>query len=371
MFIYWQFLAVSLGETVFNANPEEGGPAWDQAIAWSGLQNAAYNFVTMVSALFLVGFAAADRRQARARDRPRPGRGGADLAGPHPQPVPRAGPDDRPRHLLGQRGRRALPDGRQHGSGQAHRRLHGDPQHDDRGADADRDGHVRLDLQPPARRQGLQRDHARRRPDGHRGRGHAVGQPARRGRRVADRAARHARAASPSTTGSWSVRTARRPACTPWTGPRRWRRPPTPGWSSSPPTARATPARLRARPKGCTATSTASRRPAKALEKSVTGLTKERVRYIDQRLVRGDPAQALLDTVGAQPGEPHRRRQPWAGRERGAAAGIGPARRREERRCDVLIVQTSALDEERLFAEHPAEASAGDGARMSSSGPGT
>lgn len=57
MFIYWQFLAVSLGETVFNATPEEGGPAWNQAIAWSGLQNATYNFVCMVSALFLVGFA--------------------------------------------------------------------------------------------------------------------------------------------------------------------------------------------------------------------------------------------------------------------------------------------------------------------------
>src|SRR3954464_2117717 len=57
MFIYWQFLAVSLGETIFNATPEEGGPAWDAAIAWSGLQNAAYNFVTMISALFLVGAA--------------------------------------------------------------------------------------------------------------------------------------------------------------------------------------------------------------------------------------------------------------------------------------------------------------------------
>ncbi len=57
MFIYWQFLAVSLGETVFNARPETGGPGWDEAIGWSGLQNAAYNFVTMVSALFLVGFA--------------------------------------------------------------------------------------------------------------------------------------------------------------------------------------------------------------------------------------------------------------------------------------------------------------------------
>jgi maltose/moltooligosaccharide transporter len=57
MFIYWQFLAVSLGETVFNATPEEGGPNWDRAIAWSGLENATYNFVTMVSALFLVGLA--------------------------------------------------------------------------------------------------------------------------------------------------------------------------------------------------------------------------------------------------------------------------------------------------------------------------
>src|SRR5689334_11067005 len=54
MFIYWQFLAVSLGETIFGATPEQGGPAWEDAIAWSGLQNAAYNLVTAVSALFLV-----------------------------------------------------------------------------------------------------------------------------------------------------------------------------------------------------------------------------------------------------------------------------------------------------------------------------
>src|SRR5437764_13448240 len=57
MFIYWQFLAVSLGETVFHATPERGGPAWDEAIAWSGLENATYNAFTAVSALFLVGFA--------------------------------------------------------------------------------------------------------------------------------------------------------------------------------------------------------------------------------------------------------------------------------------------------------------------------
>src|SRR6059058_5085091 len=41
MFIYWQFLAVSLGETVFHATPQQGGPAWQNAIAWSGLQNGA------------------------------------------------------------------------------------------------------------------------------------------------------------------------------------------------------------------------------------------------------------------------------------------------------------------------------------------
>src|SRR3954469_21981225 len=56
MFIYWQFLAVSLGESIFNADPETGGEAWDQAISWSGLENAAYNFVTMIVALFLVGW---------------------------------------------------------------------------------------------------------------------------------------------------------------------------------------------------------------------------------------------------------------------------------------------------------------------------
>src|SRR3954471_10673113 len=56
MFIYWQFLAVSLGETVFGGTPEQGGKAWNDAVAWSGLMNGAYNFVTMISALFLVGF---------------------------------------------------------------------------------------------------------------------------------------------------------------------------------------------------------------------------------------------------------------------------------------------------------------------------
>jgi maltose/moltooligosaccharide transporter len=54
MFIYWQFVAVSVGESVFNTAPEQ--PGWDVAISWSGLMNATYNFFTMITALFLVGF---------------------------------------------------------------------------------------------------------------------------------------------------------------------------------------------------------------------------------------------------------------------------------------------------------------------------
>src|SRR6185312_185879 len=56
MFIYWQFVAVSLGESIFGADPETGGEAWDQAISWSGLENATYNLFTMIFALFLVGW---------------------------------------------------------------------------------------------------------------------------------------------------------------------------------------------------------------------------------------------------------------------------------------------------------------------------
>ena len=173
---------------------------------------------------------------------------------------------------------------------------------------------------------------ARRRPDGHRRRGDAVGEPARRGGRVADRPARRASAASPCTTGWWSVRTAPRPACTPWTGPRRWRRPPRPGWSSSRRTATTTPARLRAPPRECTATSTVSRLLAKPWRSRSPALTKERARYIEQRLVRGGPAQALLDTVGANPANLIVVGNRGLGAQRGTAAGIGARRRREERR---------------------------------------
>jgi maltose/moltooligosaccharide transporter len=52
MFIYWQFVSVSVGESVFNAAP--GEPGYDEAAGWVGLMNGTYNFVTMVSALFLL-----------------------------------------------------------------------------------------------------------------------------------------------------------------------------------------------------------------------------------------------------------------------------------------------------------------------------
>ena len=99
----------------------------------------------------------------------------------------------------------------------------------------------------------------------------------------------------------------------------------------------------------------------RALEKSVTGLTQERVRFVDQRLVEGDPAQALLDTVGANPAN----LIVVGNRGLGATEGelLGSVARNVVRKasCDVLVVQTSALDEERLFRADPAAATA-DGA---------
>jgi maltose/moltooligosaccharide transporter len=108
----------------------------------------------------------------------------------------------------------------------------------------------------------------------------------------------------------------------------------------------------------------------RALEKSVTGLTKERVRYVEQRLVRGDPAQALLDTVGANPANLIVVGNRGLGASKGQLLGSVPAGVVRNATCDVLVVQTSALDEDRLFAkEPPGAASDGDG-RLTGAGPG-
>jgi maltose/moltooligosaccharide transporter len=52
MFIYWQFVSVSVAESVWNTTPDT--PEYEQAAGWAGLMNGTYNFFTMVSALFLL-----------------------------------------------------------------------------------------------------------------------------------------------------------------------------------------------------------------------------------------------------------------------------------------------------------------------------
>jgi len=87
-----------------------------------------------------------------------------------------------------------------------------------------------------------------------------------------------------------------------------------------------------------------------ALEKSVTGLTRERARYIEQLLVRGDPAQVLLDTVGNNPANLIVVGNRGLGASKGQLLGSVPAGVVRNAVCDVLVVQTSALDEDRMFA---------------------
>jgi maltose/moltooligosaccharide transporter len=52
MFIYWQFVSVSTVESVWNATPD--APEYEEAAGWAGLMNGSYNFVTMISAMFLL-----------------------------------------------------------------------------------------------------------------------------------------------------------------------------------------------------------------------------------------------------------------------------------------------------------------------------
>jgi len=56
MFIYWQFVATSIGRTAFNANPDQ--PRFQEAIGWVGLMNGTYNFVTIFAALGLIAVVA-------------------------------------------------------------------------------------------------------------------------------------------------------------------------------------------------------------------------------------------------------------------------------------------------------------------------
>jgi maltose/moltooligosaccharide transporter len=103
-----------------------------------------------------------------------------------------------------------------------------------------------------------------------------------------------------------------------------------------------------------------------ALEKSVTGLTRERVRYIEQRLVAGDAAQALLDMVGNNPANLIVVGNRGLGAQEGQRLGSVPSNVVKNALCDVLVVQTSALDEDRVLGEQLVRPAAGEAGPVSS-----
>src|SRR3954454_14390744 len=360
MFVYWQFLAVSLGETVFNATPEQGGPRWDAAIAWSGLMNGAYNFVTMVSALFLVGFArriGAKRVHAVALGLaavalvwlahisnqylalvPMIGLGifWASAVGIPYLMVASMVPAKRTgvymgilnmmivvpmlvetitfgwifSHLLDNKGSNAIMlAGVLMAIGGVAMLWVNPPD------EADESPIVPLG----SRRSITVYDRVVVGTDGTPTSLYAV-----------DRAAEVAQAAQARLV----VVTAYRDAA--------------PGTDSS-----AVP--------GAHRDLFGVEAARQALEKSITGLTRERARYIEQRLVAGDPAQALLDTVGADPANLIVVGNRGLGASEGQLLGSVPANVVKNAVCDVLVVQTSALDEDRMFAANPAGATAVDG----------
>ena len=360
MFIYWQFLAVSLGETIFNATPEQGGPAWDRAIAWSGLQNAAYNFVTMVSALFLVGFArriGAKRVHAVALGLaalsliwlarisnqylalvPMIGLGifWASAVGVPYLMVASMVPAKRTgvymgilnmmivvpmlvqtvtfgwifNHLLGGKGSNAMTlAGVLLGIGAVAMLWVNPPDEQDESP-----------IMPLGHRRSISvYDRVVVGSDGTATSLYAV-----------DRAAEVAQAAHARLV----VVTAYRDA-DPGTAPS-----PVPGMHRDIYGLEAARA---------------------AMGKSVTELTRERARYIEQQLVPGDPAQALLDTIGANPANLIVVGNRGLGANEGQLLGSVPAAVVKNAVCDVLVVQTSALDEDRLredrlYKKEPAEA---------------
>ena len=350
MFIYWQFLAVSLGETVFHTTPERGGPAWQSAIAWSGLENGAYNFVTMISALFLVGFCVrigAKRVHAIALGlaavaliglahihnqylalAPMIGLGifWASAVGVPYLMVASMVPAKRTgvymgilnmmivvpmlietvtfgwifTHFLDGKGSNAITVAGVLMAIGAVAMLWVNPPHE-----ADESPIVPLGSQ----RSITVYDRVVVGSDGTPPSLYAV-----------DRAAEVAQAAQARLV----VVTAYR--------------------EGDPSTAPGPAQGMHRDLYGAEAART-------ALEKSVTGLTRERVRYIEQRLVAGDPAQALLDMVGNNPANLIVVGNRGLGASEGQHLGSVPSNVVKNALCDVLVVQTSALDEDRVLGE--------------------
>ncbi|GAA0450662.1 hypothetical protein Ade02nite_59880 [Paractinoplanes deccanensis] len=352
MFIYWQFLAVSLGETVFGSSPETGGQAWDDAIAWSGLANGAYNFVTMISALFLVGFAqriGAKRVHAIALGLaalslvwlaridnqwltlvPMIGVGifWASAVGVPYLMVASMVPAKRTgvymgilnmmivvpmlvqtvtfgwiyEHLLDSSGANAITlAGALLGLGAIAMLWVNPPDEQDESPIVPLGGKRSITVY----------DRVVVGSDGTPTSLYAV-----------DRAAEVAQAAQARLIVVTAYRT---------------------GAASAQPA------------EGVHRDLYGMDTAREALDKSVTGLTRERARYIEQRLVEGDPAQALLDTVGNNPANLIVVGNRGLGASHGALLGSVPAGVVRNAVCDVLVVQTSALDEERVMGEETFE----------------
>ena len=350
MFIYWQFLAVSLGETVFHTTPERGGPAWQSAIAWSGLENGAYNFVTMISALFLIGFCVrigAKRVHAAALGLAAVAL--ISLAHAHNQYlalVPMIGlgifwasavgvpylmvasmvPAKRTgvymgilnmmivvpmlietvtfgwifNHLLGSKGSNAIAVAGVLMALGAVAMLWVNPPHE-----ADESPIVPLGSQ----RSITVYDRVVVGSDGTVPSLYAV-----------DRAAEVAQAAQAKLVVVTAYRE-RDPSTAP--GPSQ----------------------------GSHRDLYGAEAARNAMEKSLTGLTRERARYIEQQLVAGDPAQALLDVVGPDPANLIVVGNRGLGASEGQRLGSVPGNVVKNALCDVLVVQTSALDEDRVLGE--------------------
>jgi maltose/moltooligosaccharide transporter len=369
MFIYWQFLAVSLGETVFHATPEKGGPGWDRAIAWSGLQNGAYNFVTMISALFLVGFCVrigAKRVHAAALGLaavaliwlahahnqylalvPMIGLGifWASAVGVPYLMVASMVPAKRTgvymgilnmmivvpmlietvtfgwifSHFLHSKGSNAITVAGVLMAIGAVAMLWVNPPHE-------ADESPIMPLGSP--RAITVYDRVVVGSDGTATSLYAV-----------DRAAEVAQAAQ-----------AKLVVVTAYT--------------------EGDPSKAPRSSEGLHRDLYGAGAARKALETSLTGLTRERARYIEQRLVAGDPAQALLDVVGNNPANLIVVGNRGLGASEGQRLGSVPSNVVKKALCDVLVVQTSALDEERVFGEHLVQPAADEAGPVTEADPG-
>ncbi|HEU0103669.1 MAG TPA: MFS transporter [Mycobacteriales bacterium] len=57
MFVYWQFVTISIAESVYNVAPDPDRPEYQEAVGWTGLVNGSYNLVTVFAAVVLIGVA--------------------------------------------------------------------------------------------------------------------------------------------------------------------------------------------------------------------------------------------------------------------------------------------------------------------------